>query len=216
MKIRAFTKTYPGFKLDMPEIELAPGRVYAMVGGNGCGKSTYAKTVAGIISPDAGGSLTDASAGYMSQSSFAFRMSVRKNVLLNTDDESLADEMISRLGLGEQKDANAKNLSGGQKARMALARVMVKPYELLILDEPTASMDVKNSLISEELIREYAEKGPAVLLITHSLQQAKRTADEVIFLENGHLIEKGKCAKVLNDPDDPRTKAFIDFYGVMK
>lgn len=216
MTVKAFSKSYSSFRLEVPEIVLEKGKIYAMVGGNGSGKSTYAKAAAGIIKTDAKKPVCDMTAGYMSQSSFAFRMSVKKNVMLNTDDSALADEMLLRLGLSEYADENAKNLSGGQKARMALARVLVRKYDLLILDEPTAAMDVQSSLTAEELIKEYAGRGSAVLLITHSLQQARRTADELLYFEAGRLVERGDCLAVLDNPENEKTKAFIEFYGVQK
>lgn len=216
MIVKAFSKSYKNFRLDVPDIEFEKSRIYALVGGNGSGKSTYAKAVAGITKTDAGKQVFDMSAGYMSQSSFAFRMSVKKNLMLNTDDPALADEMLSRLGLSQYADENAKNLSGGQKARMALARVMVRKYDLLILDEPTAAMDVQSSLAAEKLIKEYAGRGSAVLLITHSLQQARRVADELLYFEAGRLVERGDCLAVLDNPENEKTKAFIEFYGVQK
>ena len=215
MIIRAFTKTYGDFKLSVPELEFKPGSITALVGANGCGKSTYAKTAAGIISDDRGSRVCESnSVGYMSQSSFAFRMSVKKNVMINTDDEAKADSLIASLGISDIADKNAKKLSGGQTARMALARILVKEYELLILDEPTASMDMESSLLAESEIMKYKEQGPAVLLITHSLQQARRIADEIIYFDNGVLVEQGSSEELLSSPKDERTAKFIEFYGI--
>lgn len=98
---------------------------------------------------------------------------------------------------------------------MALARLMMKSYELVILDEPTAAMDIETSLLSENLIREYVrESGCAMLIVTHNLQQAQRLADEVIFLDKGRLIESGDVKQVLYHPQKEETPNFLHFYGM--
>lgn len=214
MRIKAFTKSYGSFRLECPELSFAGGKIYAVVGTNGCGKSTLAKVISGITQSDNGTRVFDGQSGYMPQMSFAFSMSVKKNIMLNTADEAAADELLQRLGLAELSGKNAKRLSGGQTAKLALARLIVRSYELLILDEPTASMDMKSCLTAEQCMKEYAEGGAAVLLITHSLQQARRIADEIIYIEDGKIIERGAAAELLAAPRDDKTAAFIEFYGL--
>ena len=84
---------------------------------------------------------------------------------------------------------------------MALCRILMKRYEFLILDEPTAAMDMESTLASEECIRRYCdETGCGVLLITHSISQARRLADQIIVLHEGKLIERGDTERVLSSP----------------
>ncbi len=83
------------------------------------------------------------------------------------------------------------------------------------LDEPTAAMDMESTLAAEALIRETcAGQGCAVLLITHSVSQARRLADRAIVLHRGQLVEQGTCAQVLSDPQQEQTKRFLEFYGL--
>lgn len=216
MKIPAFTRTYDGRKvLDMPEFELEPGKIYAVVGANGSGKSTLARILAGIEKPDGGRSPSSGiDAAYMPQKSFAFRMSTRANVLLGGKDEAKADRLMSRLSISALSGKNAKRLSGGETARMALARILMRPCGLLILDEPTAAMDMESTAAGEELVREYcSETGCSVLLITHSIQQAKRVSDELLFFRSGELVEHGPTAELLCSPKTDALKSFLDFYG---
>ena len=111
--------------------------------------------------------------------------------------------------------ANAHKLSGSETAKMALARVLMKPCDYLILDEPCAAMDVQSTLKTEELVKAYCEKhGCAVILITHSLKQAERIADEVLYFEEGVLTEYGKSAELLHNPKSEKTRAFLDFYTI--
>ena len=109
----------------------------------------------------------------------------------------------------------ADRLSGGETARMALARLMMKSYDLVVLDEPTAAMDMETTLLSEKLIVSYVqETGCALVLVTHSLQQARRIADEVWYFHKGKLLEFGPQEQVLYTPKQPETKQFLEFYGV--
>lgn len=215
MNTGAFTKTYGGRTvLNMPELTLESGKIYAVIGSNGSGKSTLARVLSAIERPDGKElPLSGVHIGYMPQKSFAFRMSTRANILLGNKDEKKAAELMEKLSLTALKDKNAQRLSGGETAKMALARLLISEYELLILDEPTAAMDMESTSVSEGLIHGYCRSaGCTVILVTHSLQQARRIADNVLFLHKGELAEHGDIS-ILDDPRSPELKAFLDFYG---
>ena len=218
MKLQPFSKTYDSVPvLDFPGLELKPGTIYSVIGSNGSGKSTFAKIIANVLPADRKGPHLDpaVSVGYMPQKNYAFRMSTRKNLLLNASDEKRADELLEALQMTQLRDKPAHRLSGGETARMALARLMMKNYDLVILDEPTAAMDMETTSLSEDLIVSYVrESGCALLLITHSLQQAKRIADETLYFHKGQLMEYGPSEKVLSSPEKTETKQFLDFYGI--
>ena len=217
MRTRAFTKTYGGrVVLTLPELELPQGSISAVIGPNGSGKSTFAKVLAGIErADDKKPVLTGASVGYLPQKSFPFRMSTEKNILQNGDDPARAAELMKALGIDALARQSAKKLSGGETARMALCRILMRSYDLLILDEPTTAMDMESTLAAERLIRETSrEHACALLLITHSISQARRIADRVIVLHQGQVIEHGASAQVLSHPQQEQTKRFLDFYGV--
>jgi len=218
MKIAPFTKTYGGRRvLDMPGLELKQGSIYAIIGANGSGKSTMARILAGALTSDGGGSPLEKgiSVGYMPQKSYAFRMTAEKNILLRGGDEKRAKELMQRLGIQSLAKNRADRLSGGETARMALARLMMGSYDLVILDEPTAAMDMESTALSEELIKDYRkETGCTLLLVTHSLRQARRLGDEAIFLHCGEIWEQGPVEKVLFSPEREETAKFLDFYGV--
>ena len=218
MKVSAFTKTYAGKTvLNMPDFEVPDKTVTAVVGANGSGKTTLARVLACIEPPDMKTNLLPqgVKVGYMPQKSYAFRMSTSSNIALNGRDRDKAKRLMEALRIDALARNRAKKLSGGETAKMALARLLMGAYDLLILDEPTASMDVESTLTSEELIRQYTEEsGCAVLLITHSIRQAKRLAKRLVFLSNGELIEQGETAEILENPEQELTKSFLDFYGV--
>ena len=217
MKTTAFTKTYnKRAVLSLHEMELPDGQITAVVGPNGSGKSTFAKILAGIEPADGKKKiLSGVSVGYLPQKSFAFRMSTEKNILQNGNDPARAAELMRALGIEPLAKQRAKKLSGGETARMALCRILMGRYDLLILDEPTAAMDMESTLAAEELIRETcSEQGCATLLITHSIQQARRLAERAIVLHRGELVETGTAEQVLNEPRQELTKRFLEYYGV--
>ena len=95
-----------------------------------------------------------------------------------------------------------------------MARLMMNTYALAILDEPTAAMDEETTVAAEELIRQYAQDtGCVLLLITHSLQQARRIADQVLFFRKGELLEQGPAERLLYHPEREETRKFLEFYG---
>ena len=217
MKIEAFSKTYEGRQvLDFPGMELESGKIYAVIGANGSGKSTFAKILADILPADKRGKYTNGKKiGYMPQKNYAFRMSAKANVLLGGKDEARANTLMEAIQIRHLENKRADRLSGGETARMALVRLMMGKYDLVILDEPTAAMDMETTSLSEELIVEYVRQtGCALILVTHSLQQARRIAHDVLYFHKGKLLEYGPKKQVLDAPVMAETKRFLEFYGV--
>lgn len=214
MNLPAFSKTYDGVKvLDFPGLALQPGKIYAILGANGSGKSTFAKIVAGILPADRKVRFSG-SVGYLPQKPYAFRMSVRKNLLLTGGRSERADELMAALFLTALAGKRADHLSGGETARMAMARLMMKRYDVVILDEPTAAMDMETTSAAEDLILKYAkDTGCILILVTHSLQQARRLADEALYFHRGKILESGGAAQILYCPVQPETRQFLEFYG---
>lgn len=202
MIIPAFSKTYGQKKvLDFPGMELQSGNIYAILGANGSGKSTFSKILADVLPADRKIRL-EPSIGYLPQKPYAFRMSVRKNILLG-------GRNIQKL---EHKRAD--RLSGGETARMAMARLMMGTYDVVILDEPTAAMDMETTAAAETLIQSYVRQTNCILiLVTHSLQQARRIADEAMFFQKGEVLEYGPAESLLYSPTRVELKRFLEFYG---
>lgn len=221
MKIHDLSKSYEGKEvLHVEEFTFLPGKIYAAIGANGSGKSTLARLLAGVLPPDGGGIEHDPaeSLGYLPQKSYPFCLSVLQNVLLpvssTPENRQKALCLLDSLGIRSLAGQKANRLSGGETARMALARVMMRDYRFLILDEPTAAMDREATLLAEQAIRAYQQRlGGTVLLITHSIRQAERLAGEVLFFRQGALWESGSAAEVLSTPQRPETQEFLDFYS---
>ena len=234
MKISSFSKSYGSRTvLRFPDLELPDGRITAVIGPNGSGKSTLARVLAGIERSDQKRPLlTTLSVGYMPQKSYAFRMSVARNLYmpqksyafrmsvarnlaLNGSDTRRREKLLCGLQIDALARQSARRLSGGETAKMALARLLMRDYELLILDEPTAAMDVESTLAAEALLSDYCrDTGAGILLVTHSLQQARRIAQHVLFLHRGELREQGAASQLLSSPGTEELRRFLEFYGI--
>lgn len=224
MTLNSFSKTYKQKTvLDFPGFSFREKRTYAVIGANGSGKSTFARIAAGFLSADNHTAPFEGykpSIGYLPQKPYPFRMSVQKNLLLNGSGDKRADlqraeYLLTALELQSLALASAHRLSGGETARMVLARLLMKDYSLLILDEPTAAMDIHSTLQTEVLLKDYcAAHGSTLFLITHSLKQAFRMADEVLFFQKGQLLEHGCASALLNHPQKKETQEFLDFYRI--
>lgn len=223
MIVNMLSKTYNGRRvLEIDHFQIPPNSLCALIGANGSGKSTLARILAGTESPDNRASVQNPEGlrvGYMPQHSYGFQMSVLKNVLLGMEDTAAnraqAMQLLAELDVAQLARQSARRLSGGETARMALARLLLRDSELLIFDEPTAAMDVRSTLIAEALINSYRQSHSCrLLLVTHSLKQAQRLADYVGFLHEGRLLEFGPAAQVLTAPQQELTREFLDFYAL--
>ena len=120
-----------------------------------------------------------------------------------------AMELLEMVGLGTKADAYPIQLSGGQQQRVAIARAVAMDPKLMLFDEPTSALDPE--LVGEVLrvMRELAEQGMTMLVVTHELAFAREVADKVAFMDGGRIIEYGTPEQVLDNPQHERTKAFV-------
>ena len=180
--------------LDIENFSLEEGKIYAVIGPNGSGKSTLAKIIAGLLIDDSGvkkSVVTDfgtkLEVAYLPQKPYIFDMSLENNLMLNGKDKNKCDEQITKFEIGYLKGKNAKKFSGGEQQKMGLARLMMKDYDLVILDEPTSAMDEVSKNKAIKIIKEYA-KNKTLIMITHDLSKVNEIADYTIRLECGKII----------------------------
>lgn len=207
--------------LEIPALQFVPGRRYGLIGENGSGKTTLIRMLAGTGKPTSGSieGLEGKKVGYLPQSPYAFSFSVLQNVALalngHGDAKEIAQKALVAVGMESLMDARGDRLSGGEAQRMALARVLVRAYEVLLLDEPTSSTDVRSMDLIETTLKEYVHKTQCTLIFsTHSPAQALRLADEVLYLEKGRLVEQGLANTLFHFPQDERTKAFLRHWSL--
>ena len=121
----------------------------------------------------------------------------------------LADAMLVKVHLRHKADEYPERLSGGQQQRVAIARALAQRPKVILFDEPTSALDPE--LVGEVLgvIKELAEEGRSMILVTHEISFAREVADRVIFMDGGHIVEQGSPADVIDRPQAARTRAFL-------
>jgi tungstate transport system ATP-binding protein len=213
--------------LDIDRLRFEGGHVYAVLGPNGSGKSTLLECTAGVNSLTSGTVLYDDApyseevrqkVSIMAQKPYLFNTSAWRNIetgllfrgMDKAEVKSRLEKYLSYFGISHLLDKNARRLSGGEGAKVALLRTAVLETEVTFLDEPTASMDIEGTMKAEKLIRDMAGEGRTVVMVTHDLYQAGRVADYVIFMDSGRAIEAGSKNKVLNNPQHRLVKLMLN------
>jgi tungstate transport system ATP-binding protein len=209
--------------LDGLDMELGGEGISVVLGPNGVGKTLLLRLIAGLLPPDGGridwaGSPRPAGRlAMVFQQPMMLRLSVFANVEFALRPQSLrveerqarTAEVLARVGLGDRARDCARLLSGGERQRLALARAWAMRPRLLLLDEPTASLDPSATEQVERIIREIRTDGAKVLMTTHNLGQATRLADEIIFLADGRVQEHAPAQRFFARPQSPAAKAFL-------
>jgi tungstate transport system ATP-binding protein len=124
--------------------------------------------------------------------------------------EALALDALRKVGLEAQAHRPARVLSGGEQQRLALARVWALHPEVLFLDEPTANLDPGATCEIENIIQALNDAGTKIVLVTHNLGQARRLADEILFVHEGRLVERGPADVFLKSPASPEAARFLE------
>jgi polar amino acid transport system ATP-binding protein len=139
--------------------------------------------------------------------------SIKAGGMSRAEAHALAEQMLEKVHLGHKADEFPERLSGGQQQRVAIARALAQKPKLLLFDEPTSALDPE--LVGEVLnvIRELAEEGRSMMLVTHEIRFARDVADRVIFMDGGVVVEQGAAIDVINRPSKDRTKAFLGQVG---
>ena len=180
------------------DLRIAQGERVALIGANGSGKSTLLRVLHGLLAPSGGAVLRDGAMrqAMVFQRPFALRASVLFNVALALwlrgtrwqRAKELALEALGRVGLAQVALRNARTLSGGQLQRLALARAWSLQPHVLLLDEPTASLDPHAKREVEGLMAEFAASGMTLVFASHNLGQVKRLATRVVYMEHGRVL----------------------------
>lgn len=178
--------------LGLDALKIEDGQSYALIGENGSGKTTLLRLLAGIIQPTEGQikGLEGRKLAYLPQKPYLFRMPVWQNVALavseSPEKEKLIQEAINAVGMQGFEKQEAEKLSGGEAQRVAIARLLLVKADLVLLDEPTAPIDLRGREKIDIVIADYVRKNEATLIFaTHSLEQALKLADRVVRLEEG-------------------------------
>lgn len=226
--IQDLTKSYGDRRvLNIDQLQIDSGLVYAVLGLNGSGKSTLLECISGLVEYDGGEIIYEGEnslrtvkdkISIMTQSNYMFNKTVISNIRTGLEFRKYNEDQIEKLvssylnyfNLKPLLNKNAKNLSGGEKAKTALLRTAVLETDLTLLDEPTANMDIESTIQAEELIKSMAKEERTVIIVTHDLFQAQRIADFIIFMDNGKVIEKGNREEIFRNPKNKLVRMILN------
>lgn len=211
--------------LEIAQLAIRAGPRTVIMGPNGAGKSILLRVMHGLIRPSRGSVLWNAAPveeararqGFVAQRPVLLRRSAAANIRFVLSEALSAQDKASRVAealhiarLQHRADIPARMLSGGEQQRLAIARALAREPEALLLDEPTASLDPASIQAVESMIGGAAQSGVKIILVTHDIGQAKRLADEVIFLDSGRLVEQTPAAAFFARPVSEAAQAYLD------
>ena len=216
------------------DLEIEKGEILVIIGPSGSGKSTILRCMNLLGTPTSGDiifegkSLVDKNTnidevrqniGMVFQH---FNLFPHKTILENVtlapitlkkmskeEAEKKAETLLKRVGLYDKKDTYPAQLSGGQKQRIAIARALAMEPDMMLFDEPTSALDPEMVKEVLEVIKELAQDGMTMAIVTHEMGFAKEVADRVIFVDEGKIIEENTPEEVFNNPTHERTKEFF-------
>jgi tungstate transport system ATP-binding protein len=210
--------------LDRITLRLEAGRPTVLVGPNGAGKTTLLRLCMGLIRPSAGrivfGGRPDAPSdrrALVFQRPVMLRRSAVGNLryalaaagVPRAARRDRANALLTKVGLADRADRPARKLSGGEQQRLALARALAKDPQVLLLDEPTASLDPAATKAVEDLIRDIAGRGIKVVMATHDLGEARRLAGGVVLMHRGRVMETSDATAFFGAPKTAEAARFI-------
>ena len=235
IEVQELTKRFgDNVVLDGISTEIRQGEVVAIIGPSGSGKSTFLRSLNLLEVPTSGRILfegediTDPKVdinrhrqkiGMVFQQFNLFpHKTVKENIMLapvtlklmtNEQASAKADELLNRVGLPDKADAYPGSLSGGQKQRVAIARALAMNPDVMLFDEPTSALDPE--MVGEvlEIMKELAESGMTMVVVTHEMGFAREVASRVIFINNGNIQEEGAPDEFFAHPKHPRLQEFL-------
>ena len=236
LRARGVTKRFGDLTaVDNVDLDIALSEVLVMIGPSGSGKSTFLRCCNGLEKIDAGtievagvelrtGSKNiheiRARIGMVFQQFNLFpHLTAQENVALAprvvreiplAETNDLARQQLARVGLDNKLDAYPAELSGGQQQRVAIARALAMNPKLMLFDEPTSALDPE--MIGEVLavMKDLAESGMTMIVVTHEIGFAREVADRVLFIDAGRVLESGTPSDVLTNPTHPRAREFFN------
>ncbi len=220
--------------LNNVNLKVKKGEKVAIIGPSGAGKSTLLRTLNFLEIPDSGNIFFENKEiklnldidKYREQIGMVFQhfnlfpnLTVKENIILapitlgkNTKEEAedIAKKLLRKIKLIDKLDEYPKNLSGGEKQRVAIIRALAMKPKVMLFDEPTSALDPE--MIGEvlSLIEEVAKEKITMVIVTHEMSFAKRIASKVIFMDNGKILEEGTPKEIFEKPKTKRLKVFLD------
>jgi tungstate transport system ATP-binding protein len=210
--------------LDNIDLRIETPGISVIMGANGAGKSLLLRIVHGLLEPQGGEVRWQGSAmsemlrkrqALVFQKPVLMRRSVAANIdfvlkPMGGNYQQRRDQALRQAGLERQWNQPARLLSGGEQQKLALARALATDPQALLLDEPCASIDSASTLQIETLLRDSRERGVKIILVTHDIGQARRLADDVVFMHRGRICEHNPAERFFNAPASIEARAYLE------
>lgn len=212
--------------VDINEYEFKSGKVHAILGANGAGKTTLLRMLAGVEIKDSGSILYNGDlsinynkVSYMPQQTYLFDTTVKKNVALgienSKENNQKIDKALEYVGMSKFSNKKATELSGGESQRVAIARLLVRNRELVLMDEPSSATDISGNGLLGDYIKRVNDNGKTtIIFITHNPAIAVKVADESIFMMDGKIIEAGISSEIIDLPKTQEMKTFLENWRI--
>jgi ABC-type polar amino acid transport system ATPase subunit len=201
------------------DLKVRAGSLCVLIGRSGCGKSTLLRCLNGLEIPEQGEIQLHGKAGMVFQSFQLFpHLNTLENVMSGprivkkiplAETRLLGQKLLHKVGLEGHQNHYPSQLSGGQQQRAAIARALAMNPEIMLYDEPTASLDPHLSGEVLQVMLELKKEGMTQVLVTHEHAFAAKAADQVVFIEDGLVIEAGPAKRLFKNARDPRTRRFL-------
>ncbi len=233
VSIKNLTKHFGSFEaLGGVDLDINEGEVVCVVGPSGSGKSTLIRCINLLESFDDNSLIkisgvdvrqekaARAEVGMVFQSFNLFpHMTIRQNIVLapirvqqlpEQEANKIAEDLMQKVGIEAQADKYPSQLSGGQQQRVAIARALAMGPRVMLFDEPTSALDPE--MVGEvlDVMKDLAESGVTMLVVTHEMGFARQVADHVIFMEAGKIVEAGTPVQIFDHPEHQRTRDFVN------
>jgi len=209
--------------IDNASLSIVQNGITVLLGYNGAGKSVLLKLMHGILKPDSGNiawneqtlcEVDRSRHAMVFQRTTLLRRSVAANVdyalkIRNRFSKKSRRELLAKVGLSALEKQPARLLSGGEQQRLALAQSLACNPTVLYLDEATASLDPASTVIIEEIVQQQAEAGTKIIMVTHDIAQAKRLAQHIVFVDQGHVVEHSSATEFFAKPQSAVAQSYI-------
>ena len=214
--------------------QIRQGEVVSIIGPSGSGKSTFLRCINLLEQPTAGEIIIDGESitakgacidklrqkvGMVFQNFNLFpHKTVKQNISLapvklglmsQSDADVQALSLLAQVGLSDKADSYPASLSGGQKQRVAIARALAMQPELMLFDEPTSALDPEMVGDVLDVMKDLAQKGMTMVIVTHEMGFARDVSDRVIFMDGGYIVEQSEPDALFSAPKEARTQAFL-------
>jgi len=220
MRITNLQKQIEDFYLQIDDLHLEEHKVHGIVGGNGCGKSTLAKLLMGIMEPDQGvvdyQGLQPTEMTMTLQRPYLLHESVYENIIYPlkirriVPQEEEIDQWLKRYGLADKKKRYARSLSSGERQKLSFIRAMIFEPKLVIIDETFSNLDPDTVTLMEDWILQKQKETPITyLIISHQIGQIFRLCDVVHVMDKGQIVESGPCKEVLLHSENSAVQNYI-------